>query len=287
MLTVCAGPCEELLGIVKPDLVLCDPPYREAVHKNSSTQSKAGPTAGFVHRDLGFKSLSYSLRRTIARFARDCSGWTLIYSDVESTNVWRHTLTAHGLDYVRTIPWVRWSMPQKTGDRPGTGWEALTVYAPKGRKAWNGSSNILELGGDPLPDAMPDHSDFALRHKCLRGDDKHPTEKPLDQLLDLVSWFSQPGQLVFDATCGSGTTGLACRLLGRDFLGCEQSLDWATFAEQRLAAPLSDRDRERVQRYLDRALNEAPTPNETGPAKARRLARIADAQRVKEALGVK
>lgn len=276
MIEIYQGPCEDLLGHVRPALVLCDPPYRAAVHEKSSTQSKAGPTAGFVHRPLGFKSLSYSLRRTIASFAQACSGWTLIYSDVESTNVWRHTLEAHGLDYIRTMPWVRWSMPQKTGDRPGTGWEAITVYAPKGRKAWNGSSNILEIPGEPVT---------CLRERCLRGEDKHPTEKPLDQALSLVSWFSNPGDLVFDPTCGAATFGLACRLLSRDFLGCERDPKWSEYGSTRLSAPLSDRDRERVSRYVATTIEEAPTPNETEPARVRRMRRIEDAKYVKNQMG--
>jgi hypothetical protein len=288
VLTIYPGDCADLLGSVQPNLVLCDPPYREAVHKNSSTQAKSGPKDGFIHRDLGFKSLDYGLRRTIARYALACTGWSLIYSDVESTNVWRHTLEAHGLDYVRTMPWVRWSMPQKTGDRPGTGWEALTVYAPKGKKTWYGSSNILELNGDPLllEDMAPDDPDFALRHKCLRGEVKHPTEKPLDQALDLVSWFSRPGQLVFDACAGGGTTGLACRLLGRDFLGCEkdEANGWVMYASTRLEAPLSPRDQERVERYLTRALEEKPTQGETDLAKQRRMCRISDAQLVERTM---
>jgi site-specific DNA-methyltransferase (adenine-specific) len=53
----------------------------------------------------------------------------------------------------------------------------------------------------------------------LRGEDKHKAEKPLDQALDLVEWFSDEGETVFDPFAGSGTIGLACRILGRSYLG--------------------------------------------------------------------
>jgi hypothetical protein len=272
MLTVYNGDCVDLLGAITPHLVLCDPPYRAEVHDQATSQSAKGGTR---KRDLGFKSLSYNLRRTIAQFAKACPGWTLIFSDVESTNVWRHTMTAHGLEYIRTIPWVRWSMPQLSGDRPTTGWEAVTCYAQSGQKSWEGPGNLIELTSEPV-------EPFALRHNALRGEVKHKTEKPLDQALDLVSYFSRPGQLVFDPTCGSGTFGQAARLLGREFLGCELDPDWALMAQSRLESTFSARDEERINRYLEKALNEKPTPNETIPATARRMARRQDALIVQE-----
>jgi DNA modification methylase len=97
---------------------------------------------------------------------------------------------------------------------------------------------------------------LSLTHTCLRGEGKHKTEKPLDQLLDLVSYFSDPGETVFDPCSGSGTTGLACKLLDRQFVGLEVDPKWAEFANARLAgatpgSPLpSDRDQTRLDRWL-------------------------------------
>ena len=81
--------------------------------------------------------------------------------------------------------------------------------------------------------------------RALRGQDKHPTEKPLDLMLDLVSWFSDPGELVLDPCAGSGTTALACRLLGRSCLALERDEAWARRAASRAEGTLSDRDRVR------------------------------------------
>jgi len=224
------------LGIIAsepPDVMVVDPPYAPHVHRSAVSQSVGG---GSRSRDLGFDHLSAPLRRRIARFAALTRRWSVIYTDIESLTWWRLSLQAAGATYVRAVPWVRWSMPQLSGDRPTTGCEMVVVAYGfgKGRKHWNGPGNLL-----------------SLQHTCLRGEGKHKTEKPLDQLLDLVTYFSDPGECVFDPCAGSGTTGLACKLLGRKFVGLEIDPVWVERANARLSADeLSDRDRERRNRWL-------------------------------------
>jgi site-specific DNA-methyltransferase (adenine-specific) len=53
------------------------------------------------------------------------------------------------------------------------------------------------------------------------GNRLHPTQKPVQALTPLVETFSKPGDLVLDPFCGSGSTLVAARDLGRDFLGIE------------------------------------------------------------------
>ena len=53
---------------------------------------------------------------------------------------------------------------------------------------------------------------------------KHPCEKPLDLMRHIVSASSRAGDLVLDTFVGSGSTALACRDLGRRFVGCEMGL---------------------------------------------------------------
>ena len=49
----------------------------------------------------------------------------------------------------------------------------------------------------------------------------HPTQKPLELMRYLVETYTKPGDLVLDITMGSGTTGVACKSLGRRFIGIE------------------------------------------------------------------
>lgn len=219
------------------DVMIVDPPYREHVHKSATSQifhSGDSYKPGCVqHRDMGFDHRSKDIEAWIAKVATDhVKRWSCIFTDVESIGAWVELL---GSQYVRTIPWVRWSMPQMSGDRPPQGWEALVIAHGKagGRKHWNGPGNFTH---------------FAQR--CLRGKNKHKAEKPLDLMLDVVSWFSDSGETVIDPMCGAGTTGMACRLLKRDFLGCEESAEWFGKATARLnIRELSALDAARYERW--------------------------------------
>ena len=249
------------------DVMVCDPPYRAHVHKNATSQDQH--TDGNVrHNDFGFVSLTEELRTWICQLAARTRRWILIYTDVESVAKWKDTLELAGATYIRTLPWVRWSMPALSGDRPPQGFECIVVAygSNRGRKRWNGAGNLVRLahsldwsGPDELLDHLADSDDLThLEHLALRGKDKFKTEKPLDQLLDLVSWFSDRDELVVDPCSGSGTTGLACKILRRRFIGCELDAEWAKKGNARIQAcnvdnlpgSLSPRDSERFLRWV-------------------------------------
>lgn len=63
----------------------------------------------------------------------------------------------------------------------------------------------------------------------------HPTVKPLKLMSYLVTLGSQKGDLVLDPFCGSGTTCLASKELGRNYIGIEREAEYAKIAEARLA----------------------------------------------------
>lgn len=65
--------------------------------------------------------------------------------------------------------------------------------------------------------------------------DKHPCEKPLALIEHIVKASSRPGDLVLDPFMGSGATGLACRNLGRSFVGIERHTPYFRLAEHRIA----------------------------------------------------
>lgn len=274
------------------DVGLHDPPYSPHVHaKATSTRTGGvGPRA----RDLGFVCLDDALRDFIARSAA-CwtTRWTIVFSDLEGCEAWRVAMRAAGAEYVREVPcgylphyWHRWSQPQISGDRPPTGAEAILTFhrmydeGPRGgarkpvAKHWNGS------GGRTMYDA-----------RAMRGMDKHPTEKPLDLCLTLVSDFSDPGELVGDYTTGRGSIPLACRLLGRRAIGVELDPTEAAAASFRESSSLSVRDHARAVEWCERTETEArtvPKPDDPSmePTYARAQRRIRDVRTCKKAIGL-
>lgn len=212
-----------------------DPPYSRHVHE--SVESSAAYESRARRRDLGFDCLSDGLRAHIAACAARCR-WAVIFTDGEGIDEWKQALNAQkGFRYLRWIPWVRWSMPQLSGDRPPQGAEAIVIGAPEGKLSWNGPGNLTHF------DEM-----------CERGKDKHTTAKPLDLMLRLVSYFSNPGELVIDLTAGRGTTLVAAELLGREALGMEINPVEAALGRIRLEGlpELSERDAERLTRFEEK-----------------------------------
>lgn len=213
------GDCREVLpSLDRVDHVITDPPYSEHVHSKSRRggsdgvpKTGAGRTspASFARvKHLGFDALTSDVREFCGQhFARLARRWTLVFSDVESTMLWRETLIdpAYGkVEYVRTGAWLkRGATPQFTGDRPASGFEAITICHPKGRKRWNGGGRH----------AIWEHAIVLNRNH----DDPrlHTTQKPEPLMRDLVLDFTDKGDVVLDAFAGSGTTGAACKRLGR------------------------------------------------------------------------
>jgi site-specific DNA-methyltransferase (adenine-specific) len=74
-------------------------------------------------------------------------------------------------------------------------------------------SNVRTNAYDPpLPTTM-------LEIKSTRG--KHSTEKPVALMEWLLKYFSKEGDVVLDPTMGSGSTGVACKNMNRNFIGIE------------------------------------------------------------------
>jgi len=62
----------------------------------------------------------------------------------------------------------------------------------------------------------------------------HNTQKPVALLEDLIKTYTNEGDTVLDFTMGSGTTGIACKNLNRDFIGIEKDAKYFKIAEERI-----------------------------------------------------
>lgn len=64
----------------------------------------------------------------------------------------------------------------------------------------------------------------------------HPTVKPVELMRYLVKMITPPSGKVLDPFVGSGTTGIAAKMEGLDFVGIEQDADYCKIAESRIAS---------------------------------------------------
>jgi len=62
----------------------------------------------------------------------------------------------------------------------------------------------------------------------------HPTQKPVALFEYLIKTYTNEGDLVLDNCMGSGTTGVACKNLNRNFIGIEKDTEYFKIAEKRI-----------------------------------------------------
>ncbi len=193
--TLIWGDCREVLPTLgRFDAVITDPPYAEKTHAGART-------GGGGEILIDFSSISAAeFEGLCVRLLACTDRWIVMTCD------WRHAAHAEEKfpdEFIRAGVWIKPNgMPQYTGDRPATGWEAIAILHNKGRKRWNGGGrhavwNIPKVHGN------------------------HPTEKPIALAASFVDLFTERDETVLDPFMGSGTSGVAAVQMGRKFVGIE------------------------------------------------------------------
>jgi site-specific DNA-methyltransferase (adenine-specific)/modification methylase len=76
----------------------------------------------------------------------------------------------------------------------------------------------------------------AERLRNPAGGALHPTQKPISVLKRLILASSRPGDVVLDPFMGVGSTAIAAKELGRQFLGCEMNPNYIAAATRRMGS---------------------------------------------------
>lgn len=216
------GDCFDILPTLPDgafDHVITDPPYSDVTHDGARTTTPGGELNTI--KLVTFPPIG---EEEFLRLCRECvrvaKRWVVMTCD------WRHAIAAERAlpeAFVRLGIWVKPdAAPQFTGDRPGTGWEAVLMLHRPGRKKWNGGGH---------------HATW--RHGVQRQAE-HPTQKPLGLVRQWVTQFTDISDRILDPFAGAGTTGVACILEGRQFHGIEGNAEYAAIAERRIAAAKED-----------------------------------------------
>lgn len=145
-----------------------------------------------------------------------------------------------------------------SGQRPMRRHESILVFAKskftynaqplmKVRKAGsrhNKHGRYLDGAGDsvkneyskPSKDPVP-HTPESILSIAARGHGEeglHPTQKPVLLMEYLIKTYTNPGDTVLDNCMGSGTTGVACKNTGRNFIGIERDPAYFEIARKRI-----------------------------------------------------
>lgn len=97
----------------------------------------------------------------------------------------------------------------------------FVLIAQKGNPArvWNGGNNTPNVWRIP---------------KIIPQLDQHPTQKPIELMKRAILIHSNAENLILDPFCGSGTTCVAAKKLGRRYIGIDISEEYCQIARERL-----------------------------------------------------
>jgi len=101
----------------------------------------------------------------------------------------------------------------------------------RGLLAYSHEQAYLLAKGNPPRPKVP-LADVQQWH--YTGNRLHPTQKPVPSLKPLIETFTRPGDIVLDPFCGSGSTLLAAKILGRRYIGVELDAEYAKAARRRV-----------------------------------------------------
>lgn len=217
---------------IKVDCVICDLPYFQVVKNEWDNSWKTSDEY------LDWIDRCFSL---MDKLLKDNSNIILFTSRQYNRHICNR-LDAMGFIEKRIIIWERKRMMNNTrGKSLSSGYEPICYYS-KGEGTFNMikvkpkttrkeyTEGILKEGVN-LSDVWSDIP--ALPHNS-KEKVNHPTQKPLELMKRCVNVFSNEGDTILDFTMGSGSTGVACMELNRDFIGIELNEEYYKIAENRM-----------------------------------------------------
>lgn len=219
------GNCLELIKDLPNgsiDLVVTDPPYKTTSRGNSGTSggmlkkdiNKRGKV--FKYNDIKFEQYLPELYRVL----KDGSHAYIMTNHknlLELLNVAKKV----GFTFIKSLIWDKGN--KIMGQFYMSQFEYI-IFFRKGRaKKINhcGTSDIISIPNK--------------KTKGVDGKNLHDTEKPKELMKLLILNSSNEGDVILDPFMGIGSTGLACILTGRDFIGYELDEDYFNIARKRIA----------------------------------------------------
>lgn len=95
--------------------------------------------------------------------------------------------------------------------------------------------------------------------KDQQKENYHPTQKPVALLEWLIKTYSNEGDLVLDNCMGSGSTGVACVNLNRNFIGFELTEQYFNIAKERIEKVVKAKDEQKTEEKATKGDNSTET----------------------------
>ena len=229
--TLYHGDCREVLPTVtRPvDLVHADPPYSLSVgsdHENR--KGKGNRRLNFFEGDQDWDAMTEAIVEGVM-VAANLAPAAYVWCGHRQFGPLVATFEAAGW---KTRPLI-WRKLCPVPAPPGVGWDSaveLCVYAFREGRKWTPPT------GTKAPNVIEADS---YRHG-QPGKVDHPTQKPIITASIPIEFSTEPGDTVLEPYCGSGTTLVAAKRLGRKAIGVELEERYCEIAAKRLSQGVLD-----------------------------------------------
>ena len=197
------------------DLVVTDPPYEVIT---------GGRNGGVKGKPSGILTENKQLMKSIPKADLWLSECFRVMKD--GTHIYIMTNTLNLTNYLNIINDVGFKLHNllvwnKNNTTPNRWYMKNCEYVIFARKGFAKSINN--------PSSQTVH-----KFDNIIGNKQHPTEKPVDLMKLYVENSSQVGDTVLDPFMGSGSTGVACKELNRNFIGIELDKQYFDIATKRI-----------------------------------------------------
>ena len=210
------------------DAIICDPPFNivEKIGKNihifrqASRQIEPSITEKSMSFDVGFDQISWL---GIAIEKLKAGGNMIIFNDWENMGDIAKEARAHKMKVKCLCHWQKPNpTPVEWKRRFVAGREYFIHLSKGGKNTFN--TEALNFGSFTVP----------LTPKSEKSSGKHPNQKPIKLMQQLVEILTNHGDSILDPFMGSGSTGVACANTGREFIGIELDRDYFNICVNRM-----------------------------------------------------
>ena len=214
---------------VKVDLVLTDPPY--------------GITACKWDNIISFDEMWDSIHG----LSKERTPTLLFGSEPFSSHLRLSNLKEYKYDWVwakpqGTNPMLAKKQPLNNIEYISVFYEKQCTYNPQFEKGKpykstrDKKSRLNEITGTVFTETTTVNDGYRYPKRILnfkKETGHHPTQKPVHLLKYLIKTYTNEGDIVLDFTMGSGSTGVACQELNRNFIGIELDEKYFEIAKER------------------------------------------------------
>lgn len=232
--SILQGSCIDAMKAMEPrsiDLILTDPPYnlgkfmKERATNLKRMRSNYFGAAGWD--DLDFDEWTLSMDKFFEEASKviRVGGSMIVFMAIIKVETIIQLATKHGFYYKTTGIWHKTNpMPRNMNLHFINSTEAWVYFTYKNR------TGTFNNNGK----AIHDFFETSVTPAGERIFGRHPTQKPVMLLSQMVQLLSNEGDTVFDPFMGSGSTGVAALMNKRNFIGSEINEEYCETSRARM-----------------------------------------------------